>query len=510
MRIICSLMAVLLMFGSLVSCQKPKYKDADKVELGNNTVKDAITTVKDVSEIKPVQGSTVEEEAAQIILNGSETAVGFDGAAFADNTLTITKAGTYLLMGTLEEGALVVDTQDSETVKLIFNGVSISNSKISPITVINAPKRVTIHVQKNSVNKVVDTAQNKNGQYGEDAAIYSKEDLRFTGAGTLVVESKYDKGIVSKDDLEIKNGNITVKSAGDCINGKDLVTVMGGVLNLTSTDADGIESGNNETLGKGIVTIDAGDIYISAGDDGIHAEQQLHINGGNINVIKSVEGIEGIQIYINGGKTVINASDDGVNANGGNSMMGPGGPGGGGPGGPGGGGDGRPGKPRSMGESDTQTSSTTDVTKDIESKLVVSGGYLEVTTPSGDTDGIDSNGTIEISGGTVFVKSKASMGGMAGSIDCEMGLTVTGGNVIALGGICETPEGASTNYTVTFNRTTLSVGKYLVTDAEGTELLSFELDSSYSGGWISLEAFVKSGKYEILRDGTRVASLTAS
>ena len=85
MRIICSLMAVLLMFGSLVSCQKPKYKDADKVELGNNTVKDAITTVKDVSEIKPVQGSTVDEEAVQIILNGSETAVGFDGAAFADN-----------------------------------------------------------------------------------------------------------------------------------------------------------------------------------------------------------------------------------------------------------------------------------------------------------------------------------------------------------------------------------------------------------------------------------------
>lgn len=507
MRIICSLMAVLLMFGSLVSCQKPKYKDADKVELGNNTVKDAITTVKDVSEIKPVQGSTVDEEAAQIILNGSETAVGFDGAAFADNTLTITKAGTYLLTGTLEEGALVVDTQDSETVKLIFNGVSISNSKISPITVINAPKRVTIHVQKNSVNKIVDTAQNKNGQYGEDAAIYSKEDLRFTGAGTLVVESKYDKGIVSKDDLEIKNGNITVKSAGDCINGKDSVTVVGGVLNLTSTDADGIESGNNETLGKGIVTIDAGDIYISAGDDGIHAEQQLHINGGNINVIKSVEGIEGIQIYINGGNTVINASDDGVNANGGNSMMGPGGPGGGGPGG---GGGGRPGKPRSMGESDTQTSSTTDVTKDIESKLAVSGGYLEVSTPSGDTDGIDSNGTIEISGGTVFVKSKSAQGNMAGSIDCEMGLTVTGGNVIALGGICETPEGASTNYTVTFNRTTLSVGKYLVTDAEGTELLSFELDSSYSGGWISLEAFVKSGKYEITCDGTRVASLTAS
>lgn len=504
MRIICCFLCIVMTLGVFVSCKKPEYnKEAEKVVLDTKVITNATTTIKDVGDVKPVQGSSVEEEAAEIILNSGETTVSANGASFENGTLMITKAGTYVLSGTLDEGAIVVNTEDTETVKLIFNGVSITNSKTSPITVINAQKRVTIHIQKNSVNKIVDSAKNKNGEYGEDAAIYSKEDLRFTGAGTLAIESKYDKGIVSKDDLEIKNGNIIVKSAGDCLSGKDSVTITGGTLDLT-TDADGIDSGNNETLGKGVVTIDAGDITISAGDDGIHAEQLLHINGGNINVIKSVEGIEGIQIYINGGNTVINASDDGVNANGGNSMMGPGGPGGGGPGG------GRPGKPRSMGESDNQTSSTTDVTKDIESKLVVSGGYLEVTTPSGDTDGIDSNGTIEISGGTVFVKSKSAQGNMAGSIDCEMGLTVTGGNVIALGGICETPEGASTNYTVTFNRTTLSVGKYLVTDAEGTELLSFELDSSYSGGWISLEAFVKSGKYEITCDGTRVASLTAS
>ncbi len=507
MKIVFALLCISMFLSLLASCKKPEYKDADKVELGNSLSPVAVTTEENIDEITPVQGSTVQEEAVEIVLNGDQTTVSADGAAFENATLTITKAGTYLLTGTLEEGALVIDTQDSETVKLIFNGVSISNSKTSPITVINAEKRVTIHVQKNSVNKVVDTAQNKNGQYGEDAAIYSKEDLRFTGAGTLVIESKYDKGVVSKDDLEIKNGNIIIKSVGDCINGKDSVTVMGGTLSLTSTDADGIESGNNETLGKGIVTVDAGDIYISAGDDGIHAEQQLHINGGNITVSKSVEGIEGIQIYIKGGNTVINASDDGVNANGGTGMMGPGG------GGPGGGGGGRPGggRPWSFGDSgnDAETSTATDVTSDIEPLLEVSGGYLEVSTPSGDTDGIDSNGTILISGGTVFVKSKSAQGNMAGSIDCERGLTVTGGNVIALGGVCETPSGASTSYTVTFNRTSLKAGKYLVVDAEGKELLSFELDSNYSGGWICLEAFVKSGKYELLCNAGRVMSFTA-
>lgn len=505
MKIVFALLCISMFLSLLASCKKPEYKDADKVELGNSLSPVAVTTVKNIDEITTVQGSTVEEEAVEIVLNDDQTTVSADGAAFENATLTITKAGTYLLTGTLEEGALVIDTQDSETVKLIFNGVSISNSKTSPITVINAQKRVTIHVQKNSVNKVVDTAQNKNGQYGEDAAIYSKEDLRFTGAGTLVIESKYDKGVVSKDDLEIKNGNIIIKSVGDCINGKDSVTVMGGTLSLTSTAADGIESGNNETLGKGIVTVDAGDIYISAGDDGIHAEQQLHINGGNITVSKSVEGIEGIQIYIKGGNTVINASDDGVNANGGTGMMGPGG------GGPGGGGRPGGGRPWSFGDSgnDAETSTAIDVTSDIEPLLEVSGGYLEVSTPSGDTDGIDSNGTILISGGTVFVKSKSAQGNMAGSIDCERGLTVTGGNVIALGGVCETPSGASTSYTVTFNRTALKAGKYLITDAQGAELLSFELDSSYSGGWICLEAFVKSGKYELSCNAGRVMSFTA-
>ena len=507
MRIICCFLCIVMTLGVFVSCKKPEYnKEAEKVVLDTKVITNATTTIKDVGDVKPVQGSTVEEEAAEIILNSGETNVSANGASFENGTLMITKAGTYVLSGTLDEGAIVVNTEDTETVKLIFNGVSITNSKTSPITVINAQKRVTIHIQKNSVNKIVDSAKNKNGEYGEDAAIYSKEDLRFTGAGTLAIESKYDKGIVSKDDLEIKNGNIIVKSAGDCLSGKDSVTITGGTLDLT-TDADGIDSGNNETLGKGVVTIDAGDITISAGDDGIHAEQLLHINGGNITITKSYEGIEGIQIYINEGNTVINASDDGANANGGSGMMGPGG--GGFPGG--GGGGSRPGRPKSSSGTQTAaTDTTTDVTKDIESKLVVSGGYLEISTPSGDTDGIDSNGTIEISGGTVFVKSKASMGGMAGSIDCENGLSVTGGNVIALGGICETPEGSSTNYTVTFNRTTLKAGKYLVTDAEGKELLSFELDASYSGGWISLEAFVRSGKYELSCNGSRVASLTAS
>jgi len=172
MRIICCFLCIVMTLGVFVSCKKPEYnKEAEKVVLDTKVITNATTTIKDVGDVKPVQGSSVEEEAAEIILNSGETTVSANGASFENGTLMITKAGTYVLSGTLDEGAIVVNTEDTETVKLIFNGVSITNSKTSPITVINAQKRVTIHIQKNSVNKIVDSAKNKNGEYGEDAAI---------------------------------------------------------------------------------------------------------------------------------------------------------------------------------------------------------------------------------------------------------------------------------------------------------------------------------------------------
>ncbi|MBR5754257.1 MAG: carbohydrate-binding domain-containing protein, partial [Erysipelotrichaceae bacterium] len=52
---------------------------------------------------------------------------------------------------------------------------------------------------------------------------------------------------------------------------------------------------------------------IASDDDGIHADGLIQIDGGNM-TITAHEGIEGTYVLINGGMISINASDDGINA----------------------------------------------------------------------------------------------------------------------------------------------------------------------------------------------------
>lgn len=56
----------------------------------------------------------------------------------------------------------------------------------------------------------------------------------------------------------------------------------------------------------------------------------LRFPGGSIDILKSYEGIEGLSIDITGGELSVLASDDGMNAAGGNDGSGFDGPGGGG------------------------------------------------------------------------------------------------------------------------------------------------------------------------------------
>ena len=58
---------------------------------------------------------------------------------------------------------------------------------------------------------------------------------------------------------------------------------------------------------------------LSTGDDGIHSDTSLEVNGGTIHINKCYEGLEGTDITINDGTIHVVSSDDGINAAGGNS-----------------------------------------------------------------------------------------------------------------------------------------------------------------------------------------------
>ncbi|MGN1409956.1 MAG: carbohydrate-binding domain-containing protein [Eubacteriales bacterium] len=251
----------------------------------------------------------ISSDAVYIKFNG--TNVETDSAVdYGDGYVTITDGGDYVLSG-YYTGEIYVNS--SENVHLILNGITIE-AEMSPINIKSA-KNVCITLAEGTINRVSDTSNYtfSNGDDEPAAAIYSKADLTINGSGTLEVNGNYDKGIHSKDDLKIVSGIINVTSAGDAIKGKDSLLIHGGEISVVSNE-DGLKSNNDEDEEKGYIIIDGGKIGVSVGDDGIHAESWLIINGGDINITKSYEGIESKKIEIYGGDIIITASDDGINA----------------------------------------------------------------------------------------------------------------------------------------------------------------------------------------------------
>ena len=103
----------------------------------------------------------------------------------------------------------------------------------------------------------------------------------------------------------------------------------------------------------------------------------------------------------------------------------------------------------------------------------------------------------------------AQMGNMAGSVDTDGSVIVTGGTIVALGGICQLPQNGSVN-TYVSSGTGFSAGEYRLTDASGNTIFSFTLGESYSSCWIASEAFRLNGSYALEKDGSTFLSWTQS
>ncbi|MGN7414785.1 carbohydrate-binding domain-containing protein [Paenibacillus sp. SAF-068] len=227
-----------------------------------------------------------EADSTAIKLNGTTATVTGSGAKAASGSVTISEAGTYVLSGELTDGQIVVNVADKGTVHLVLNGATIHDNDSAAIYIQKAGKAV-ITLEKGTKNTVSD---GKTYVYADattdepDAAIFSKADLTFNGAGQLTVTGNYNEGITSKDDLKIISGNIRVKAADDGIKGKDMVAIQAGTITIES-EGDGIKSTNDTDTTKGFVAIAGGTFDIQSGNDGIQAETALVTDGGTYNIV---------------------------------------------------------------------------------------------------------------------------------------------------------------------------------------------------------------------------------
>lgn len=237
---------------------------------------------------------------ATLMLAGSALADGNitlspDGSTSTDasvridgQTVTITQAGTYQIAGTLDDGALIVESGENAKITLVLGGVSIKNTTGAAIQIATADD-VTIELAEGTTNVLqsgeeVDIAAATEGEEASGGALQSKDDLKIKGKGSLTVLGYLNNGIHCTKDLKIKDGNISVTALGHGIKGKNSVTVSGGTVTVTS-GKDGITSDETENEEKGFVTIEDGEIIITSAGDGVSAETTLTVTGGVISII---------------------------------------------------------------------------------------------------------------------------------------------------------------------------------------------------------------------------------
>lgn len=241
--------------------------------------------------------------------------------------IRITKAGTYILEGTLN-GSIIIEVSKDEDVRLILDNVEINADDFAGICVMEADE-VMITLAEGSVNTITDSKMHVQiDDEDVDALIYSKADLVFNGSGTLVLNSGYSHGIVSKDDLTIAEGTYQIDVAGQGIRGKDSVKIADGRFEISS-GSDAVKA-DNEEEGKGYVYIENGSFTITSQADGIYAYSLVDIEGGDFSIktvkSSSADSYKAIksntEIRISGGNLTIDSDDDSIHSNGSVSITG--------------------------------------------------------------------------------------------------------------------------------------------------------------------------------------------
>ncbi|SHE45651.1 protein of unknown function [Mariniphaga anaerophila] len=434
-----------------------------------------------------------ESDVVNIILSGSSIAVEGAGATVSNSVVTITTGGTYKVTGTLNNGQLIVDSDNDETVRIILSGANIACSNSAAVYVKNAEKTVLI-LAEDTENELADGAEYvyASGEDEPKATLYSADDLTLYGNGQLSIKGNYNDAVSSKDGLILKDVNLVVEAVDDGIRGKDYLVVKNSTLKL-DVEGDGLKSDNEDDTSKGYIHIESGSFEItsggdavqaetdlvvangdftitsgggssygynsgvsakglkagnnliidygnfvvssaddaihsneyltvndgvfeiSTGDDGVHADTEITINKGDFNITKSYEGIESAIIVLNGGNISIVSSDDGLNCAGGNDGSATGRPGFGG------------------------------FTSSGNYYLYINDGRVAINATG---DGIDVNGTIEMSGGTVIVHGPTSNNN--GILDYDRAFNMNGGVLIGAGsaGMAQAPGSGSSQNTV--------------------------------------------------------------
>ena len=471
-------------------------------------------------------GTADFSDAVKITLKEDSASVSGNGAYVWDGVVTIVRSGYYTVSGTGQNLRIVVDAEAYSKVWIELNGVTMTCEDDACLQIEEADK-VFLVLAEGTENSLQSGAAFSESavEAGHDAALFSREDLTITGSGSLAVTSEYRHGIAGNDDLVITGGTISVTAAGDGLHANDSIRICNADLRINAeeegiqTDEENswlyIESGklditstDDSIKSAGDITIAGGDITISSGDDGIRSDTKVTIRSGTVLINTCYEGIEAKIVEIHDGDITIYPEDDGINANGGSAGMNPGmfNP-------MGGSNEETAGmnmpanqeseerpesaettdqtvsqeKPEKAENTDAEAESKAAETAEEETHVLIAGGRVTIVNEAArDADGIDSNGSVIITGGDIRVYLTGSGTNNAIDYGSESGSTavISGGTLVASGSsnMAESFDSSSQQVSIMYNISSgMESGTVMkLKDEDGTVLLSETIPCSFS------------------------------
>ena len=240
--------------------------------------------------------------------------------------ITLLDEGTYLVSGSLTDGQIVVDADDTDKVQIVLAGADITCADSAAIYSKNADK-VFLTLADGTENTLTN-----GGSYAAidenniDAVVFSKTDLTLNGSGNLTIDAQAGHGVVSKDELTITGGGYTVTTAEHGMTGKDSLAVAGGTFTITS-GKDGLHAENADDSSLGFFVCGGWGIYHCRSGRRRQRQRALQTDGGTFEL--TTGGGQRLRHHVHWGQLcpggmgeVVRAVRDGARPHGGPSVEG--------------------------------------------------------------------------------------------------------------------------------------------------------------------------------------------
>lgn len=402
------------------------------------------------------------------------------GLSIADSTINLT-AGNHALsarfieaenakINVLSAGKDALNAEcDDETQEFTLDEgyVSLKSSKVfASVSGDGIQADTFVYITGGSVD--IETAATFVSYSAESMATYdlSEDDFRYIKSGDTYkkiddVASKGARYAMIQSAKGIKCGEIKYEIDGTeyavTKNSNYFIVIDGARVKINSSD-DAIHTNSGNVLIKN------GTLDLTTLDDGIHADELVKIDGGEITVNGSYEGIEGAYVEIGGGTIYITASDDGINA-----------------------------------ASDEES---------VNEHIIISGGTITVDASG---DGLDSNGTIYVTGGTLIVYGPTT--GVDTGLDADGGILIDGGNVFVATTkeMLEIPASNSKSNVLVYGVNTVPAGSEIIlTNADGGEMVRITLKKQAQAIILSTPELATNGTYSLYADENLLASFSVT